>query len=73
MNKQEIKVIKRTEGGAKTPPVAKKAAKKVRRKKEQSVADTIQSWITERRENNDAEHRSSIAAWNTDIIPAKAV
>ena len=72
MKKQAIKIIKRTEGGAKTPPAARKAVKKVRGK-EQSVADTIQTWITERRENNDAEHRSSIAAWDTDITPAEAV
>ena len=73
MNKQGIKIIKRTEGGARIPPAAGKAAKKARRKKEQNVADTIQNWITERRENNDAEQRSSIAAWNTDINPAEAV
>lgn len=73
MSKQEIRIIKRTEGRAKTPPAAGKAAKKKARRKEQTVADTIQTWITERRENNDAEHRSSIAAWNTDIIPAEAV
>jgi hypothetical protein len=71
MNKQVIKIIKRTEGGVKTPPASRRAAKKGRRK-ELSVADTIQGWITERRENNDAEHRSSIAAWNTEIIPAEA-
>jgi hypothetical protein len=72
MNKQTIKIIKRTDSSVKTPPPKKKRGKGAQ-KRERTVADTIQSWITERRENNDAEHRSRVAAWNTDSIHAEAV
>jgi hypothetical protein len=72
MNKPMIKIIKRTEGDAKTPPPRKKRAKDLP-KKERSVAATIQSWITERRENDDAERRSRVDSWNTDSTPVEAV
>lgn len=70
MNKQLIKVIKRNDGPAK-PPVSGKARKE-RAKKKPSLESTVKTWITERRENDEAEQRSSVDAWNTDT-PAEAV
>jgi SET domain-containing protein len=67
----KIKVIKRNEDGTPLPPTNRKA--NPRPKKKRSVESTIQDWITERRENNDAEHRSrnsQLATW-TDT-PAEA-
>jgi len=71
---KKIKVIKRNEVEVKLPPTNRKAT--ARPKKPRSVESTIQDWISERRENNDAEHRSrnsQFAAWTTDSIPAEAV
>jgi hypothetical protein len=69
MNKQPIKVIKRNDGPAKAPAAGK--ARK-RPKKKPSLESTVKTWITERRENDEAEQRSSVAAWNTDT-PAETV
>ncbi len=75
MKKPSIKVIKRKDGGTKSPPDTGKA-KKASRKKERGVESTIQGWIAERRENDDAETRSrnsEFDAWNTDDSPSEAV
>jgi hypothetical protein len=72
MSKPPIKIIKRDDE-AKKAPVAKRPAKP---KKPRSVENTIQGWISERRENNDAEDRSrkvEWASWNTDLAPADTV
>ena len=60
----KIKVIKRNLDGTKPPPTNRKA--NPRPKKPRSMESTIQDWITERRENDDAEHRSrnsQLATW----------
>jgi hypothetical protein len=70
----KIKIIKREEAGLKKPPPTNKKASQ-RAKKPRSVESTIKDWITERRENDDAENRSrnsQLATWNTDRVPAKA-
>jgi len=75
MRKPLIKVIKREEGETKSPPDAIKT-KKAKRKKERSVESTIQGWIAERRENDDAESRTrntEFDAWDTDDLPAETV
>jgi hypothetical protein len=72
MKKQSIKVIKRDEAGMEPPPTNRKAAP--RPKKPRSMESTIKDWITERRENDEAEHRaatSELAAWETDPTPAE--
>ena len=70
----KIKIIKRDEATiTKSPPTNKKANQ--RPKKPRSVENTIKDWITERRENDDAENRSrnsQLATWSTDDVPAKA-
>jgi hypothetical protein len=71
----KIKIIKREDAGlTKSPPTNKKASR--RPKKPRSVESTIKDWITERRENDDAENRSrnsQLATWKTDNrVPAKA-
>ena len=68
MKKRDIKVIKRIEGGPKVPP-AGKAKVKEKEEKRPGVADTVKGWITERRENNEAEDRSrrkKFSAWRPD-------
>jgi len=65
MTKPRIKVIKRNDDRPEKPPAAGKAEKERSRKK-RSLESTVQTWITERRENDDAEQRSSVDAWNTD-------
>jgi hypothetical protein len=68
----KIKVIKRNADGTKPPPTNRKA--NPRPKKPRSMESTVQDWITERRENDDAEHRSrnsQLANW-TDTPPAEA-
>lgn len=70
----KIKIIKRNDVGVKVPPTNRKA--NARPKKPRSVESTIKDWITERRENDDAEHRSrtsQLATWTTDRRPAEAV
>ena len=60
----KIKVIKRNDDGTKPPPTNRKANS--RPKKPRSMESTVQDWITERRENDDAEHRSrnsQLANW----------
>ncbi|MEO6335087.1 MAG: hypothetical protein ABIO91_08900 [Pyrinomonadaceae bacterium] len=64
----KIKVIKRNEGGEKTPPPAKASSKKP--KKQRSMESTVKDWITERRENDDAETRdrnSQLDSWSEDF------
>jgi len=71
---KKIKIIKKDEGGIKLPPSNKTAIP--RPKKQKSVESTVKDWITERRENDDAETRSrnsQLDAWNTDPTPADAV
>ena len=70
MNKKMIKIIKRNDDGPAKPPAAAKLAKG-RPKKKPSLESTVQTWITERRENDEAEQRTSVDAWNTD--PAETV
>ncbi len=70
----KIKVIKRNEGGAKSPPPSKKA-KNEKSKKQRSMESTVKDWITERRENDDAEdrdRRSQLDSWDTDLTPNEA-
>ena len=65
-----IKIIKRTDGEAKTHSPAKKPGKK------RSIEGTIQNWITECRENVDTENRtlnSKFATINSDSVPAEAI
>ena len=60
----KIKIIKK-EDGENSPPTNKKA--NPRPKKPRSVESTIQNWITERREKDEADNksrRSTIASWN---------
>jgi len=60
----KIKVIKRNDDGTKPAPTNRKA--NPRPKKQRSMESTVQDWITERRENDDAEHRSrnsQLATW----------
>ena len=57
--------------GTEPPPTNKKAGK--RPKKDRTMENTVKDWITERRENDDAENRSlnsQLADWNADTIPA---
>ena len=71
---KKIKVIKREEGGVKLPPTNKTSNQ--RPKKQKSVESTIKDWITERRENDDAEdrsRRSQLDSWDIDPTPAEAV
>ncbi len=73
MKKPSIKIIKREEGEPKSPADAVKT-KKANRKKERSVENTIQGWITERRENDDAENRtrnSEFDAWESETHPTE--
>ena len=70
MKKQLIKIIKRTDGEARTQLPTKKPGKK------RSIEGTIQNWITECRENLDTENRTrnlKFATLNSDPVPAKAV
>ena len=70
----KIKIIKRDDVGVKAAPTNKKA--NLRPKKKRSMESTVKDWITERRENDDAEHRSrssQLASWNTDLTPTEAV
>jgi hypothetical protein len=65
--KKQIKVIKRGED-RKISPSAKTTVKRPS-KKEPTVAETIKGWISERRENNDAEDRTrrkQFSSWNSD-------
>ncbi len=76
MKKPLIKVIKREESETKSPMPDAVEEKKANRKKERSVESTIQGWITERRENDDAESRTrntEFDAWDTDSLPAETV
>lgn len=71
MNKQSVKVIKRNDGPAKAPVTVKKKPVKQR-----SIENTIENWISERRENVDIENRSSrsqLAFWNSDALLAETV
>jgi hypothetical protein len=71
MNK--IKVIKRDDVGVKSQPTNRKAVQ--RPKKVRSVESTIQAWITERRDDEEAEHisrKSKFAAWKPDTKHAEA-
>ena len=52
MNKQLIKIIKRTDSEAKAPSPVKKP------KKKRSIEGPIQTWITDRRETFDTEDRT---------------
>ena len=73
MKKQRIKIIKQNDGVAKIPPAAQKPAKE-RTKKQRSLESTVKDWITERRENDDAENRSrnsQLAEWDADTVPAE--
>ena len=68
---KKIKVIKREDVAPKAAPTNKKVAKRL--KPDRSMENTVKDWITERRENDDAESRSlnsQLADWNTDTIPA---
>jgi hypothetical protein len=63
----KIKVIKRNEGGEKSPPPAAKTAKP---KKKRSMESTVKDWITERRENDADETRdrnSQLDSWSEDF------
>lgn len=63
----KIKVIKRNEGGEKSPPPANKNAKP---KKQRSMESTVKDWITERRENDADETRdrnSQLDSWSEDF------
>ena len=75
MKKQVIKVIKQGDGvPKKIPPAANKPSKE-RPKKPRSLESTVKDWITERRENDDAENRSrnsQLAEWDTDTDPVPA-
>jgi len=74
MKKQVIKIIKQSDGVPKIPPAAKKSAKE-RPAKQRSLESTVKDWITERRENDDAENRSrnsQLAEWDTDPVPAES-
>jgi hypothetical protein len=67
----KIKVIKRIDAGVVKPPVSKKA-KNQKQKKQRSLEGTVKDWITERRENDDAETRersSQLDSWNPDLTP----
>ncbi|HUR97275.1 MAG TPA: hypothetical protein VMZ26_04325 [Pyrinomonadaceae bacterium] len=70
----KIKVIKRNEGGEKSPPPAPKNAKP---KKKRSMESTVQDWIAERRENDADETRdrnSQLDSWSEDFHnPTEAV
>jgi hypothetical protein len=73
MSKPLIKIIKRDDNKAKKAPVSKRPAKP---KKQRTVENTVQGWISERRENDDAENRSrkvEWASWKADLVPAKTV
>ena len=66
----KIKIIKRVDGGEKLPPSLKKSNERPRKKR--SMEGTVKDWITERRENDDAEdlaRRSELDAWNPDLTP----
>ena len=71
MTKPPIKIIKRNDDRPAKPPAAGKVEKE-RSKKKRSLERTVQTWITERRENDDAEQRSNVDAWKSDI-PAETV
>jgi hypothetical protein len=65
----KIKVIKRNEGGEKSPPPANKSAKQ-KPKKQRSMESTVKDWITERRENDADETRdrnSQLDSWSEDF------
>ena len=69
MKNRVIKVIKRNESVPVRPPATKSF--KITPKKKPTVADTIKTWIDERRENNDAEDRSrrkQFTAWTPDEV-----
>jgi hypothetical protein len=70
----KIKVIKRGDTGVATPPVSKKG-KNQKPKKQRSLEGTVKDWITERRENDDAETRersSQLDSWNPDLTSNEA-
>jgi hypothetical protein len=70
----KIKVIKRGDTGVVTPPVSKKG-KNQKPKKQRSLEGTVKDWITERRENDDAETRersSQLDSWNPDLTSNEA-
>jgi hypothetical protein len=67
----KIKVIKRVDAGVVKAPVSKKT-KNQKPKKQRSLEGTVKDWITERRENDDAETRersSQLDSWNPDLTP----
>lgn len=69
----KIKIIKRKEGPVNVPPTNKAANQ--RPKKPKSMESTVKDWITERRENDDAEdrsRRSQLNSWNDEPTPAEA-
>jgi hypothetical protein len=70
MKKQQaIKIVKKKDS---KPPSRKKEAPKRKR----SIESTVQSWITERRDNEETEDRSrnsQFKSWSkNDTIPAEA-
>ena len=68
----KIKIIKRIDGNK--PAAAEK--KKEDKKKKPSVESTVQTWITERRENVETEDRSrnaNFARWSTDVVSVEPV
>lgn len=71
----KIKVIKRVDAGVAEAPVSKKT-KKQKAKKQRSLEGTVKDWITERRENDDAEdlaRRSQLDSWNPDLTPNESI
>jgi hypothetical protein len=67
----KIKVIKRDDAGVVKPPASKKT-KNQKPKKQRSLEGTVKDWITERRENDDAEdrdRRSQLDSCNPDLTP----
>ena len=69
----KIKIIKKEDGENSQKPANKKADP--RAKKPRSLESTVQNWITERREKDEAEdqsRRSKIASWNKKPARSKA-
>jgi hypothetical protein len=67
----KIKVIKRNEGGEKSPPRTGKATNQ-KPKKKRSMESTVKDWITERRENDADETRdrnAQLDSWSEDFNP----
>jgi hypothetical protein len=67
----KIKVIKRVDAGVVKAPASKKKKNK-KATKQRSLEGTVKDWITERRENDDAEdrdRRSQLDSWNPDLTP----